>query len=390
MKIRSLAFILGIIWLYAPCSGSVIAVVDSGLDIEHEYMIDHIWSNPVDYSINLEDEDGNGYRDDIHGWNFFGSNNQLFDPKYSDLLNDDVQKYFLLQGQGLKGKLNQKDAEWVNEMRKNEEFVSRLQKFGNFAHGTHVTGLAVSDSPKTKALTVRLVPVENPLEKIIKDVDDAVAQGKGINFILKHIIKGGLFLLAKAQAQPFGQIGAYIGAHKAQVANVSLGTGSVQAKALIRPLLKLVSDPIDPVVLDELAHFFIERVTIEQRVLVDSAPSTLFVFAAGNDGVDTVKSPISPANIKSPHAITVGASYHDKIASFSNFGDKVDLLAPGVAALGPVPGNNYLPLSGTSQAAPRVAGVAAGLIDINPKLSAVQLRQIMISTVDIIPDLKGK
>lgn len=53
----------------------VVAVIDSGIDIEHEDLKDIIWVNADEIPGNGKDDDGNGYIDDVHGWNFIGGPN---------------------------------------------------------------------------------------------------------------------------------------------------------------------------------------------------------------------------------------------------------------------------------------------------------------------------
>jgi cell wall-associated protease len=50
----------------------VVAILDSGVDIEHPDLKDNIWVNPGEIAGNKKDDDGNGYVDDIHGWTFIG------------------------------------------------------------------------------------------------------------------------------------------------------------------------------------------------------------------------------------------------------------------------------------------------------------------------------
>ncbi|MEM9261577.1 MAG: S8 family serine peptidase, partial [Bacteroidota bacterium] len=52
----------------------VVAVIDSGVDIEHEDLKEVIWTNPGEVPDNGIDDDNNGYVDDYNGWNV-GSNN---------------------------------------------------------------------------------------------------------------------------------------------------------------------------------------------------------------------------------------------------------------------------------------------------------------------------
>jgi subtilisin family serine protease len=51
----------------------IVAVIDSGIDIEHEDLVGKIWKNTKEIAGNGADDDGNGYVDDVFGWNFIGS-----------------------------------------------------------------------------------------------------------------------------------------------------------------------------------------------------------------------------------------------------------------------------------------------------------------------------
>ena len=53
----------------------IVAVLDSGVDPEHEDLKPVMWTNPREIPGNGKDDDGNGYVDDIHGWNFLGNKN---------------------------------------------------------------------------------------------------------------------------------------------------------------------------------------------------------------------------------------------------------------------------------------------------------------------------
>ena len=123
-----------------------------------------------------------------------------------------------------------------------------------------------------------------------------------------------------------------------------------------------------------------------------SAPKTLFVMAAGNDGTDNDQLPTFPANLRLENTITVAATRgYDKLASFSNYGSNmVDIAAPGVAIVSDIPGGQTMPLSGTSQAAPFVTNLAGRVLDANPKLTLPEVKQILIQTVDKKAFLVGK
>lgn len=51
----------------------VVAIIDSGVDTDHEDLKDNLWVNTGEIPENGKDDDGNGYVDDIHGWNFLGN-----------------------------------------------------------------------------------------------------------------------------------------------------------------------------------------------------------------------------------------------------------------------------------------------------------------------------
>lgn len=55
-----------------PRQTVVVAVLDSGIEIDHPDLAENIWTNPGEIPGNGIDDDGNGYVDDVHGWNFIG------------------------------------------------------------------------------------------------------------------------------------------------------------------------------------------------------------------------------------------------------------------------------------------------------------------------------
>lgn len=66
-------------WPYTPPSEPVVvALIDTGVDLNHPDLADAIWTNPGEIPGNGIDDDGNGYIDDIHGWNFLTQTPELF------------------------------------------------------------------------------------------------------------------------------------------------------------------------------------------------------------------------------------------------------------------------------------------------------------------------
>lgn len=56
----------------------VVALIDTGVDYSHEDLSDSIWTNEGETAGDGIDNDGNGYADDVFGWNFYSDNNQVF------------------------------------------------------------------------------------------------------------------------------------------------------------------------------------------------------------------------------------------------------------------------------------------------------------------------
>ena len=140
--------------------------------------------------------------------------------------------------------------------------------------------------------------------------------------------------------------------------------------------------------------FSFDKKSVDEAVKYAMSKDVLIIHAAGNDGknLDDVNNKFFPNKYYSDSSgeaeawITVGASnWKDDsmlVASFSNFGKKsVDVFAPGVQIYSCIPGSKYLSSDGTSAAAPIVSGLAVLIREYYPKLTAVQVREIILRSV---------
>jgi uncharacterized repeat protein (TIGR01451 family) len=118
----------------------------------------------------------------------------------------------------------------------------------------------------------------------------------------------------------------------------------------------------------------------------------LFVASAGNNSSNNDLYPSYPASYGTPNMISVAATdSRDLMAYFSNYGpNTVHLGAPGVDVLSCYPGTSYTSLSGTSMAAPHVAGVAALVLANTPSLTTAQVKSAILSNTDPISSLAGR
>lgn len=122
------------------------------------------------------------------------------------------------------------------------------------------------------------------------------------------------------------------------------------------------------------------------------AKDILVVVSAGNDGESNDRSDIYPANHRFPNMLTVGASTHeDKWRKNSNYSPSlVHLAAPGQRLWGLWNDGKYYVGHGTSFSSPIVAGVAGLVRSANPKLTAAQVRNILVQTARSVAGFANK
>lgn len=134
-----------------------------------------------------------------------------------------------------------------------------------------------------------------------------------------------------------------------------------------------------------------DSVYFEIKKARDALPKgVLVVAAAGNDETDLEERAFYPAAYTLSNIISVASSDHnDELSDFSNFGKiSVDLAAPGEDILSTLPGSKEGLMSGTSMAAPHVAGVAALIKAQDPNLNYLQIKNLILNTVDKRPAFK--
>ena len=134
-----------------------------------------------------------------------------------------------------------------------------------------------------------------------------------------------------------------------------------------------------------------------ERAAIAGSPGTLFVAAAGNGGSDSVgdnneQTPQYPCNYDVDNVVCVAATdKNDSLAGFSNYGlTSVDLAAPGVSIYSTQPAGAFAYYSGTSMAAPHVAGVAALVWARKPSVTVTEAKLALLTGADTKVGLAGK
>ncbi|MFP5387579.1 MAG: S8 family serine peptidase, partial [Bacteriovoracia bacterium] len=254
-------------------NAATVAVIDSGVDYTHDQLKHNMW-NSLSKS---------------YGWNFAENNSKVFDPYLIYSFSPDVKKYSDIQSKSYLFAASDEEKEWAKEKAKDKDFIQEVNRFGNYVHGTHVAGIAMKGTDH-KIMAIKLLPT--PAKAKQSDLKSNLSKSpeKDLDTLLIQV--------ALTNATKMAEIGNYVNSMGAHVANGSFGTSIYMAAELAYKAFKIVykRDPSD----DELimtAVKFMEMTIILGKKFVEVAPNTLFVFAAGNDGLSNDQIGASPANI---------------------------------------------------------------------------------------------
>jgi subtilisin family serine protease len=428
----------------------IVAVIDSGIDIEHEDLKNIIWVNKNEIPNNGIDDDKNGYIDDIHGWNFLGDivgenleftriirkyDAQFSGKNESDISEEDKASFTMYQ----KAKA-EFDKETV-QTNSNKERYGKMLSDIKPAHRTISKKIGKEDYTAKE-----LAAISNPNEKEqvqIGILTQMLGHGSTIPELIEQL-NGGVeyfggrmdthFNVKKDFRTVLGdnpddfndnkygnndvdgptpdKEDVMHGTHVAGIIAAERGNGiGIDGVAQNVEIMAVRAVPDG----DE----YDKDVALAIRYAVDNGAKVintsfgkaysphpewvwdaikyaakhdvLIVNASGNDGVDldVVQSypsdQIGTGEEISNNFITIGALNYkygkNLVATFSNYGaTSVDLFSPGVKIWSTVQLSEYKYLQGTSMASPNVAGVAAMIRSYFPKLSASQVKQVLMDS----------
>jgi subtilisin family serine protease len=262
-------------WRQTTGGDVTVAVIDSGVDLSHPDLAANLWTNPGEIPGNGIDDDGNGYVDDVHGYDF-------------------------VDGAG-----NPQDQN---------------------GHGTHVAGIIAARGGNGIG-------------------------GSGVAWRARLMVVRVLDAQARGTTSTVAQGVRYAVANGARIINLSLA-GPASTKDL------------------------------EDAVAYAQQRGVLVVAAAGNDGRDLAAGPTYPAGYSFDNVLGVAATDESGgLSAISDYGPGVDLSAPGVDILSTALGGGYEWRTGTSMAAPHVAGALALLAAARPDLDWRGLRDALLAGV---------
>ncbi|WP_111669039.1 S8 family peptidase [Algoriphagus litoralis] len=419
----------------------IVGVIDSGIDLDHEDIKDVLWVNADEKPGDGLDNDGNGYIDDVHGYNFLGeSYHEQMEIARIIRLKIGDEAYQAAAKAELDSKLPEAKQS-LPQLQQIEQFVSmahqNLQKeLGKEFYSIEDLENYKPKSPQEEQLVSVLIQVMGMGQDIptaIADLKEGINYYKGqVDFHLnvdfdgrKPVGDNPYDFNDKKYGNGNPDIRDEDESHGTHVAGIIAATrGNKKGIDGVAQNVKIMSvrtvpdgDEYDKDVALAIRYavdngakvinasfgkgFSPNAEWVYEALAYAASKDVLFVHAAGNDGadLDSDENPNFPNDHKlqnSPeivnNVITVGAITSsfgpEMVASFSNYGKQnVDVFAPGAAIYSTMPNNAYEFQDGTSMAAPAVAGMAALIRSYFPSLSAVQVKQIIMNS-GIAPQVK--
>ncbi|MDG1730220.1 MAG: S8 family peptidase [Algibacter sp.] len=408
----------------------IVAVIDSGIDIDHEDLNDVIWTNKGEIPNNGKDDDKNGYVDDVHGWNFLGDgyNEQLefvrilatgntshpdyakakaeYDKEYQKWLGrktqyDQIFQQIKTTDDTLIKHFGKKDytKKEVAAIKTEDEALAQAQQIANylFSNGTE------SMADALKEIENSLVSINDRLNyHLNKDLKGRVTGDNPDDMSTKFYGNGNVKPVKKSEshgthvagiiaAERNNGKGANGVANNVQIMSVRTVPNGDEYDKDVALAIRYAVDNGAKVINGSFGKSFSTHSDWTRDAIAYAGKNdVVFVHAAGNDSNDVDKKPNFPDdNINgvevSDSYIRVGAlapKYGSgMIAGFSNYGKQnVDVFAPGASVYSTTPENEYDTKGGTSMAAPGVAGIAALIRSYFPNLSAAQVKQIIMDS----------
>lgn len=436
----------------------IVAVIDGGVDPNHEDLKDVMWNNPGEIPGNKIDDDGNGYVDDVFGWNFIGGpdgKNVGYDTYELTRVYKTLAKKY---ANANRDKLSSKDqAEYDRYLQYKKDVDSQqTSAAANVKEYSQVldflksafngAGEALGDEPLTqaavdsldgskfgmvKSFLGNLLPqiqgfegtVGELEEMVLSDYEGALADARkkaeyayNVDFDSRKIVKDdygnwkessygnpdvkgpdgfhGTFVAGVIAADRKNDIGIKgVADHVKIMAVRAVPDGDERDKDVANAIRYAVDNGAKVINMSFGKGFSPREKAVEKAIRYADRKDVLMVHAAGNSSQDNDVAPNYPNDTydvarclfcgkKARSWIAVGALAYEPgenmVATFSNYGQNdVDVFAPGHQIRSTDVGSTYTTASGTSFAAPVVAGIAAVIRSRYPDLKAREVKEII-------------
>ena len=412
---------------------TIVAVLDSGIDLNHEDLDDVLWTNTKEKKGNNKDDDGNGYIDDIHGYNFLGEsyNEQL---EYVRMLRLNIGDAATLSK--AKAKL---DAKYNEALQGKQQYEQILQAVKNadasvktyLKKDTYtkedLADIKAADEAMQNNIAIlnQMFSIKDSIPEVLKELNDGIKYYTDqLNYNLNKDFNGrspvgddayDISDVNYGNGNPKNRVddeshGTHVAGIIAAERNNGKGVNGVANNVAIMSIravpngdeydkdiargIRYAVDNGARVINGSFGKSFSPKAEwVYEAIKYAADNNVLFVHAAGNDGANLD----DPTNGNYPNdqinngpemtdnVITVGAlnpKYGSElVASYSNYGKvNVDIFAPGTDIYSTYPNNEYEYSPGTSMAAPAVAGIAALVMSQYPSLSAAQVKKIILQS----------
>ena len=411
----------------------LVAVLDSGIDLDHEDLDGVIWTNPKEIPGNGKDDDNNGYVDDVHGYNFLGESyyEQLEMARIIRLNLGDAD----LQARARK-ELEAKYEEARTELPNYEQFYQVVKnadeavkkELGKVSYTQEevaaIPGTSVA-MQQSKGVLMQMFNYGDSIEDVleqIKEVQDyyhsEVNYHLNVDFDGRKVVGDDPYDINSREygnGNPMNRVeeeshGTHVAGIIAAERGNGMGVDGVADNVRIMSIRVVPDgDEYDKDVALAIRYavdngariinmsfgksYSPNKEWVYEAIKYAAQKNVLLVSGAGNDGLDMD----NPANSSYPNDheatapefvdnfLAVGSVdniYGAEIVSpFSNYGaGNVDIFAPGGQIYSTMPGNKYAFQGGTSMAAPAVSGIAALILSRFPKLTAAEVKKIIMQS----------
>lgn len=428
----------------------IVAVIDSGFDIDHPDLKENIWINELEVNGTPgADDDNNGYTDDFHGWNFLGNvrylslevareyyrlkklNTPANDPYFMKVKSvfEEKKDETLTTQQGISETLKEyliaetilKEKNITSDPRKLMEIMNDLEgKYQDAA--SMIMGIYMLFGTDKQDLTELDEEYKIKLKYFFDTTDVSSLIGDDPSVLLQ-VNYGNNDVTEKKEIHGT-HVAGIIGSKKTGQSNLLKlmclkavpNEGDERDKDIGNAIRYAVDNGASIINMSAGKYFSPDPEFVVEAIKYAEEKGVLFVVSGGNEGDDITSIVNYPRKyvLKNgnktyfSNMIVVGANSwmkqwseekdpenknlkYDLSAPFSNYSKEViDIFAPGVQINSTIPGGKYKKIDGTSMAAPVVSGVAAVIKSFYPDLTASQLKEVITSSARRYDGLKVK